>query len=82
MRSLIQVSPPSGPSAGRGAAQASSTRAKAVLQVTVKRPRRKVRASEREQWKPFNGRMPRSLGSTQKISGSSCASAMGKMPLR
>jgi hypothetical protein len=52
MRRLIQLSPLSSallPMAVRGAAHCSITWAKAVLQVTVKCPRRRVRASEREQ---------------------------------
>jgi len=78
MRSEIQVSSLS----RRGAAQARITAAKAVLQVTSKRSRRSVRASEREQRNPSSGRIARSLGSTQKTSGSSRLSAIGKIPLR
>jgi hypothetical protein len=49
----------------RGAAQASITASNAALQVTTKRPRRSVRASEREQWNPSSGRIARRRGSTQ-----------------
>jgi hypothetical protein len=87
MRWLIQVSPddssPESPLwAMRGAAQAASTCEKAALQVTRSLPRLSVRASECEQRNPSSGRMPRRLGSTQKMSGSSRRSAMGKIPLR
>jgi len=61
MRSEIQLS--CAPS--RGAAHESITESKAALHVTVKRPRRSVRASEREQWNPSSGRIARSRGSTQ-----------------
>ena len=78
VRPLIQVSSLS----RRGAAQLFITASNASSQVTSKRPRRNVRASEREQWNPSSGRMARCRGSTQKISGSSRLSAIGKMPLR
>ncbi|ODU69660.1 MAG: hypothetical protein ABT11_11730 [Novosphingobium sp. SCN 66-18] len=78
MRRLIQLSSAS----GRGAAQASITESNAALHVTVKRPRRSVRASERDRWNPSSGRIARMRGSTQNTSGSSRLSAIGKIPAR
>jgi hypothetical protein len=51
------------PGARRGAR--SITASNAALQVTTKRPRRSVRASECEQWNPSSGRIARRRGSTQ-----------------
>ena len=78
MRWLIQLPSPS----PRGMAQASITCENAALHVTANRPRRRVRASECERWNPSSGRMARSRGSTQKTSGSSRLSAIGKIPVR
>ncbi len=61
MRRLIQLSG----CPGRGAAQASITAAKSALQVTRKRSRRTVLASECDTLSPSSGMIPRSRGSTQ-----------------
>ncbi len=63
-------------------AQAVITRAESPgRRVTVKRPERSVRLSERDKWKRSSGRIARLRGSTQNSSAASRLSAIGKMPV-
>jgi hypothetical protein len=61
-------------------AQADITSAKARSAVIVKRSDLSTRASRAGRWNPSSGSTPRFCGSTQKTSGASRLSAIGKTP--